>query len=886
VRDPDAAPLRSGHTIGAYEVIALVDEGGQGAVYRARDTSLSRDVALKVVALERFDTRRRARFEREAQALATLNHPNIAMLLGVEHADGVAALVMELVEGESLAARLAHGAVPLAEALSIARQIADALETAHDHGIVHRDLKPANVMIRPDGTVKVLDFGLAKPFAEGGAGATALTLTATGDGVAIVGTAAYMSPEQARGAEVDRRTDVWAFGCVVYEMLTGRRAFDGGTASDIIASVLNLEPQLDALPDGTPPAIERLIRRALDKDARHRLRDIGDARLEIDEALAPRDRPGTRTAVRRTLASRWALGLAAAAVALLLWKAVDLREIAHLPISRFSVVFPPYARFAPRMGAGNLAISSDGSRIVYSSTQGFAVRSRDRLDVAVLQDTGAFAAGPSLSPDGQWLLFVDGSELKRVPVAGGRPSRVAEVGPGASASWGSPGILFADVNGVFRVAPEGGPVARVEGLQLDAGEHPAAPRWLPGGHAVIVTVFPSRANWARAGFDPAGSRIEVVDLRTRAQKTVLRGGSYASYLPVGILIYTSAQALAAVRFDPDRLETLGDPVRVDTGGFGEFAVSDEGTLVQSAGAGAGPSTLVWVDSTGREEPLGAPPGQYVYPRLSPDQNRVALVLFLEEDRDIWIWDLRRRALERFTVDPAANPLIAWSLDGSGLAFGSDRHGPTNLFWQRADGDSMAVRLIESQRIQMPVSFAPDGRLLFSHDVPGQGRNIEALTMDTHRVEPVISTPAQELNGEVSPDGNWIAYDSNESGQFEIYLRPYPPATGSRRWQASTGGGKQPLWSRNGRELFYRDFTGAVMSVPIHVTPAFEPGAPRKILDGSGYAGDGSFASGRTYDVGADGRFLMIKRATSDPGGPSLVVVQNWFAELNRLVPAR
>jgi serine/threonine-protein kinase len=473
-----------------------------------------------------------------------------------------------------------------------------------------------------------------------------------------------------------------------------------------------------------------------------------------------------------------------------------------------------------------------------------------------------------------------------MPTAGGRPTKVADVGPGASASWGAAGILFADVRGVFRVAADGGSPERVDSTRLDTGEHPAHPQWLPNGRSLVFTVFPSRANWARAGFDPPGSRIEALDLRTGVQKTVVRGGSYARYLPIGMLVYTSAQTLAAIRFDADRLETRGDPVRITSGGVGEFAVSDEGTLAQLAAVRVPEQTLVWVDPSGREEPLGAPPGQYLYPRLSPDATRVALVLFLEDDRDIWLWDLRRRALERFTVDPAANPLIAWSPDGSGLAFGSDRHGPTNLFWQRVDGRSSARRLLDSPRIQMPVSFAPDGRLLFSHDVPGHGRNIDALTIDTGRVEPVINTPAHELNGEVSPDGHWIAYDSNESGQFEIYIRPYPQTGGSRRWQASTGGGRQPVWAHDGRTLFYRDFSGAVMSVPIRFAPTFEPGTPVKVIDGAGYSGDGTLASGRTYDVGRDGRFLMIKRGAPDGNGLSLVVVQNWFEELNRLVPAR
>jgi serine/threonine-protein kinase len=877
--------IRHGDRIGPYDVVALIDSGGQGDVFRARDVRLSREVALKVVSGERFDERRRARLEREAHALGLINHPNIATLFGVEFADGLAALAMEFVEGESLAARLAKGALPVPDALRIARQIADALETAHGHGIVHRDLKPANVMIRRDGVVKVLDFGLAKPLAEGGAGATAPTLTAGDGGVAIVGTAAYLSPEQARGAEIGRQTDVWAFGCVLYEMLVGRRAFDGATSSDAIASVLTREPDLDALPAAAGGGIRRLVRRCLQKDPRERLRDLGDARLEIDDALEPRE--GTDSGQRggRRAVWRYAAVMAAAAAATAMALRVGWPQ--HVPaaaISRLSVSFPASAPH-DRRSWHSVAIAPDGARIAYATPRGLAIRSRDRLDVDLLQDVGTFVSSPFFSRDGLWLGFLDGSELKRVPVSGGAPTVVAAVGHGATASWGEDAIVLADARGLFLVAPEGGDPHELKTAALGAGEHPAYPQMLPGRRGVLFTVLPAHVNMLRGSNQPAGARIDVVDLRTGEQKTLLHGGIRATALPTGHLVYQAGQRLLAVRFDPQRIEVAGEPVEVESADVAEYAVSDEGTLVFPSGT-VGPPTLVWVGRTGQEEPLGTPPRHYVYVRLSPDDTRVATVLHNTQTRDVEVWDVRRRTLVRFTHDPADNGLVAWSPDGARLAFSSDRFGTANLFWQAADGSGAPERLRVSDRLNQPLAFTPDGRLLFSADVPNRVRDIYALTLVTREVQPVIASPAAELNAEVSPDGRWIAYDSNASGQFEIYVRPYPDTTAGQQWQVSAGGGRQPVWAKDGRELYYRNFAGDVMGCAIPAGSAFTPGAPSKLVDGAAYAGGGSIGGGMKYDVASDGRFLMIKRSPPVGGSaPTLVVVQNWFEELKRLVPA-
>lgn len=880
-----------GVRIGGYEVVALLAAGGMGEVYRARDARLRRDVAIKILP-EAFavDASRRARLEREARALASLNHPNVATLYGVEDTPAGQVLVMELVEGDTLADRLAlagSAGLPMRETISIAQQVAAALEAAHEHGIVHRDLKPANIAMRSDGTVKVLDFGLAQTLegecsdAEGAAAAVTLTDIAAGMGP---GTPAYMSPEQARGVRTDKRTDIWAFGCVLYELLTGQRPFGGDRTSDVVARILEREPAFDALPSDTPAPIRRLLRRCLQKEPQDRLRDIGDARLELSDALAAR----TETVSTPHRREHWLPVLAGAAAAALITSAaawIVMRPQTEAPphVTRFSIP----ARVATISGRA-VAISRDGSRLAYLTSRGLVLRSRDRLDEVPLPGVGNVEAqAPFFSPDGEWIAYNDGQTLYKIPTAGGAAVSIAPVAPGAMGSWSVEGIVFADTRGLFRVSPDGGTPEALRMAQLDAAEQPSYPEVLPGGRAVLFTVIPTRTILVGISGPVPGARIDVLNLDTGTRSTVVRRGSRGRYLPTGHLVYAADGSLYAAPFDINRLEMRGDPVQVVSEVASlEFTVADDGTLVYGSGGGPDLRTLVWVDRHGREEAIEAPPRPYFYPRLSPDGTRVALDVAGPPSRDIFIWHLRRRTLERFTVDPASNPLAVWSRDGTQIAFGSDRFGPTNLFLQPSDSSREPQRLLEADRIQMPLTFAPDGRLLFSEEVPKRGRDILALSLDgSRRVESLVHSPGLDGTADISPDGRWMAYDSNESGRFEVYVRPFQDADRAR-WQISVDGGRQPLWSRDGRELFYRDFSGAIISVPVVLTDNFSAGQAVKILDGAGYSGGGQFLSGRTYDLSLDGRrFLLVKPGPSG-AARSLVVVLNWFEELRRMVPIR
>ena len=858
-----------------------------GEVYRARDARLKRDVALKVLPEQyRFDARRAARLEHEAQALAAVNHPNIATLYGIEEGRGLQALVMELVEGESLADRLAvarrarGGGLPVAEAVAIARQVADALEAAHERGIVHRDLKPANIKVRADGTVKVLDFGLAQGGdfdvdADPGSGTTTSTLWGS-----AAGTPAYMSPEQARGRTVDRRADVWAFGCLLYEMLAGKRAFAGDNASDVIARVIEREPDFSALPPDTTPSIHRLLRRTLVKDARNRLHDIADARLElfdadVADAAATPVPDATVAGRRRSRRGPLAAGLVLA-IAAMSWMTLRSAPDAPARVSRFEIA-PPES--APLRDGGDetrlFAVSPDGARLAYLTTRGLAIRTLDSLSVEVLDATG-IGFFPFFSPDGKWIAATQDG-LTKVSVAGGPVIRLADTAAGAIGAWGEDGIVFADVRGLFRVSPDGGTPERLELGQLGANEQVTFPEWLPGRRAVLFTVISTRSNTVGESAAASTARIEALDLATGVRTVVLRGGGRPRYVPTGHLVYAAGEAVYAAAFDIDRLVTEGEPVQL-AGVSAEFAVSNEGTLVYGLGVGREKRELVWVDRAGREERVGAPTAAYAYPRLSPDGTRVALDV-PGPNRDIWLWDFKRRMLERFTTDPTENVLPAWTPDGRQLAFASGRTGIPNLFIQPTNGSGTAEHLLPSPHVQQPLTFAPDGRLIFSERAPGRGIDLKALRLENRAVEDLIATEANEMSAEVSPDGRWIAYMSDESSQFEIYVRPYPHVADGR-WKLSTDGGRSPRWSRNGRELFYQDFGGAVIAVPMVPGGTFTPGAAATIIPASRrYAGFGSAIGGRPYDVSLDGsRFLMIKNL-DQPREPTFVVVQNWLAEV-------
>ena len=886
----------TGSRLDRFEVRELLGRGGMGEVYRAHDTRLRRDVALKLL-LEDFlrDPRRLARFERETQLLASLNHPNIAALYEILAVAGSHALVLELVEGETLTERIGRGALPMSEAVAIAVQITLALEAAHEQGIVHRDLKPGNVQLRPDGTVKLLDFGLAKVFDPVAAGGDpgAVTLTAVGQpggGAAqVLGSPAYMSPEQARGMPVDKRTDVWAFGCLLYEMLCGVRAFPGERSTDVIAKIIEREPDFSLLPEQTPAAIQRLLRRCLEKDRRRRLRDIGDARIELLEAI---DNPSAQSTasgtfmggvpVRRRFALRpVALTLVAAAMgAAAVWLALRSGSTAPVPrVTRFAIP-------ESSLRSGGLAISKDGAQIAYMTSGGLVVRARDRLESRLVASSAITQGLPFFSPDGQWVGFRGWEALRKVPATGGEAKVLADqIFP--SGAWSGGDIIFGDTRGLFRVSAAGGKPVRL--AATEEVEQIVSVEVLPQRNAVLFTVIPTRGNAdsSRTMATLSAARIESLDLRTGKRQLVLRGGGQPRYTSTGHLLYASGGTLYAVAFDVEHLRTRGSAVPVlTTQGSLDFDISAEGTLVYEVFSAGASSELVWVDRHGREQPLGAPPMAYLYPRISPDGKRVAIDVAADGARDVWMWDLERATLELFTKnDPSGNPIVTWSPDGRELVFGSERSGVSNVYRQAADGSGQPERLFVTDAMQMPISYVPDGRLLVSVGVTGQQRDIYLATVDGKRhIDPLIHSPANELWAEVSPDRRWISYDSDESGQFEVYVRPFPDAYGGGRWQISTGGGRQSLWSRNGRELFYRDFSGALMSVPVKPGSGFEPGRPVKILDGRNYGGAGSRGGGRTYDVTADGtRFLMVKpRGLQE--SPQLVVVLNWFEELKRLAP--
>jgi serine/threonine-protein kinase len=896
--------LASGVRVGVYVVETLLGRGGMGEVYRARDTKLGRDVALKVLpSAFAADPARLARLEREARLLASLNHPHIAHVYGLEESNEVRALVMELVQGETLADRLAQGPIPIKEALPIARQICDALEAAHEHGIIHRDLKPANIKVRLDGTVKVLDFGLAKIVTPDSAevmNAPTLTVRATQEGL-ILGTPAYMSPEQASGKPVDRRTDLWSFGVVLIEMLTGRRVFDGETVSDVVAAVLKMEPDWTALPADTPASVRRLLRRCLEKDHRRRHESAADARLDLDDALEPsasmdRGSPPA-SGSRRPLAVGLALGLSIGAIVAVaaVW---PIRHVPRVQVARLTIPAPsewyPYPR---------LAISSDGSRLAYitidSRTARLVLRPIDTLETkTLLARTSSPAEGlayPFFSPDGQWVAFFEDNALKKVSTTGGPIVTICPaMGFPLGGTWGRDDtIIFATTlmspPGLWRISAGGGTPVALTRPDLAREIQHGAPEFLPGGFGVLFTVILK---------DNRDGDVAVLDLRTGSYKVIVRNGVDAHYAATGHLVYRVGETLEAVAFDLDRTETVGPAAPVlesvsvpASPGFrtrlrANVALAGNGTLIYVPASNPA-RTLAWFDRRGLEEPISAPPRAYTYPRLSPDGMRVALDV-RDQENDIWIWDFGRKTLTRFTSDPALDRFPLWTPDARWLLFSSDRAGPANIYRQPSDGVT-AERLTQSPVALFPDSISSDGtQLVVRMNAPGS-MDLMTVSLDHDRqVRPLLQSPFNEDNGEISPNGNWLAYQSNESGRYEIYVRPFPD-TGAGRWQVSTDGGTRPLWARKGQELFYLAATGALMSVRVTRGTTWITGTQTKLFDAHYYSGS-ALNAGRTYDVSPDGRrFLMIKPSggsDSDLTSSMIVVVFNWLEELKARVPTR
>jgi len=889
---PSPAPrLAPGSSVGPYRIERLIDIGGMGEVYRAHDSKLHRDVALKVLP-DAFanDPDRLARFTREAQTLAALNHPNIAHIHGFEETGGLHALVMELVEGEDLSQRIARGAIPIDEALAIARQIAEALEAAHEQGIIHRDLKPANIRLRRDGTVKVLDFGLAKALAPASDDGATLTIVPTRAGV-ILGTSAYMSPEQTRGEVAGRQADIWSFGVVLYEMLTGVSPFRRQTTAETVASVLGAQPDWSALRSATPATVRHLLRRCLEKNQQRRLQHMGDVRIEIEDGLTaltaePISRPADAVPASGQLGRAAGVIALAGVAGVAGWWFGGHRPVVQRPAAVVRLSIPGV--HAPRRqlyGTRDLAISEDGSRAAYASGGKLWIRPMSQEEGIAIE---VVAFNPFFSPNGQWLgFFADGIGLAKVSVLGGTPVPIVMTSErSAGATWRPDGtIVYATTAGLYQVLESGGAPRLL--VKPDAGRKErryAWPQFMPDGRSVLFTIVSEESI--------EGAQIAVLNLKTGETKVVMKGGSAARYTSTGHLVYASGGKLKAIPFDPDTQQTRGEPMsfpdieiaNTPDNGAAQFAVSETGTLLFTAPTVPGQllRTLSWVDRQGKEDPIAVAPGLYSVPRISPDGTRLALDV-AGANRDIWILNLQRSSLTKLTGGPTEDMLPVWSRDGRRVFFASDRTGNFDVYSQAADGATKEHVEFAGPGSQMTLSFTPDGtRLLLLEDF----KDISMLTLARpDRLEPLLHSEFTERIGEVSPDGNWIAYESNESGdRAEIFLRPFPNVSGQRE-KVSIDGGRFPLWGLKGTdELFYIDLNGAMMAASVKLSPSLTVGGVTKLFDCETPPGG---PAPRPYDISPiDRRFLMTKPAIASSDGRNISVILNWLEELKPRVPSR
>jgi Tol biopolymer transport system component len=887
--------LNPGSRVGAYEVHSPLGAGGMGEVYRARDTKLGRDVALKVLPPTfAHDPERVARFHREAQVLAALNHAHIGAIHGFEELNGVQVLVLELVDGETLAARLKRGPLPLDEAIVIARQIADALGAAHEKGIVHRDLKPANIALSSQDQVKVLDFGLARALevADGSdtSNSPTLTIHATQAGV-ILGTAAYMSPEQAKGRVADKRADIWSFGCVLYEMLTGRRAFEGEDVSDTLAAVLRGDPDWSALPEPTPRAVRMLIQRCLLKDRKERIADIAVASYVLQEPGAAAVAAGGAAPVRLPRWRAVALPVVALVAGAIGWQ---LRRPSVAPPQRpttFTLGIPSEQIMSEAIRRSHyVAISPDGRRVAYIANDQIYLRTMEALEASPVRGSHEQPSDLAFSPDGEWLVYASRGRLKKIPAAGGTSIALADVPITYGISWSGDRILVGGgVTGILEIPATGGAaktlVPQKGGVVVFHG-----PQLLPDGHTLLFTAGGTSSpnlRWADAD-------IVLRSLRTGEEKTLIRGGTDARFLPSGYIVYANGGVLYANAFDVDSQTLRGGPTALVEGvsmavlgstGSAAFSISNSGTLIYVPSTTTETTVLAWKKRDGTETLIDAPPHLYDVPRMSPDGKRIA-VHAADQENDIWVWDIAAGTLTRLTFDKSQESFQVWTPDSKRVIYVSLQDGSPGIFSRAADGtgrpEPLLPKATQSGGALVVNAVTADGKLLiYSIGLPS---DIMALPLDgpDRTPHPVLNNPQYaERGGHVSANNRFIAYQSDESGTFQIYVRPFPNVD-QGRWQVSSDGGSFPLWSPDGRTLYYTSPTNQVLAVPVQLGASFAFGKPTVALDFS----DRTPSVYRNFDVTPDGsQFVITRLANRARGSSQIVVVLNWFDELLRRVGA-
>jgi Tol biopolymer transport system component len=870
-----------GTRLGHHEITALLGKGGMGEVYRARDTRLKREVAIKILP-EEFsrDADRVSRFQREAEVLASLNHPNIAAIHNVEEANGSQYLVLELVEGETLADHLRRGPLPIDQALTISRGICDAIDAAHEKGIIHRDLKPGNIKISPDGIVKVLDFGLAKvretDTAVSNLSNSPTLMTAASVPGMIIGTAAYMSPEQAKGQEANRTTDVWAFGCVLYEMLTGRAAFDGETVSEVFAGILKGDPDWSRLPADTPENIRRLLRRCLRKERRLRLQHIGDARVEIEEPQNP-SAPQAVPRWRERLA--WITALVVVAGFAVGMGIRELRMVSPGAEMRLEISTPATADSA------SIAISPDGQKIVFVATsEGQSrlwVRPLDSVSGRALAGTDG-ASLPFWSPDSESVGFFAEGKLKRVDINRGNVQILTDAPSGRGGAWNRDGTIIFTPNGtqspIFRVSATGGTASAVTRTEAAKETSHRYPQFLPDGHHFLYYVQGT----------PESHGVYVGDLDGSRGRRLFDLDSAAVYESTGHLLFVRQGTLFAQDFDAARLEPKGNPFSVvqhiatsiTAQGFAAVSASSAGPVIYRTASSSGRRQFLWFDRAGKEISKAGDPFGATTLSISRDNRRVVSAQMINNNQDVWLLDLDRNALSRFTFDPGVDVSPIWSPDGQQIVFQSNRRGAYDLYSATAPGREEL--LLADGHDKRPLDWSPDRRFVVYADLDPKGIGnweLWALPMDGDRKKPfpVVRKNFDADIAQFSPDGKWIAYQSNESGRFEIYLQPFSEQGGQTI--VSTNGGAQVRWRRDGKELFYIALDGRLMSVPIRLSPntqTIEPGTPVSLFP-THVGGALTYPFNQQYDVSQDGQRFLMNTIIEEAPSPITVIV-NWKAK--------